>query len=152
VRFLPTSFWVRLRALIFIFFSSAPSSPRPLKVLCFLPYLLSSAPSSPRPSKVVHFLSYLLLNAPSSPHLISFRVRFRALDHQSCRAWATSRRSSTLECVMGYIFGKYGETRNSLSLSGEKMVWESPPSILVTRNPNWSQRSGTGTGCVKGRY
>ena len=26
---------------------------------------------------------------------------------------------------------------------------ESPPSILVTRNPNWSQRSGTGTGCVK---
>jgi hypothetical protein len=51
--------------------------------VCFLPYLLSSAPSSPRPSKVVHFLSYLLLNAPSSPHLISFRVRFRALDHQS---------------------------------------------------------------------
>ena len=33
-----------------------------------------------------------------------------------------------------------------------KMVWESPPSILVTRNPNWSQRLGTGTGCVKGRY
>ncbi|KAL9344374.1 hypothetical protein Peur_062049 [Populus x canadensis] len=31
------------------------------------------------------------------------------------------------------------------------MVWESPPSILVTRNLNWSQRSGTGTGCVKGR-
>ncbi|KAL3596315.1 hypothetical protein D5086_007952 [Populus alba] len=31
------------------------------------------------------------------------------------------------------------------------MEWESPPSILVTRNPNWSQRSGTGTGCVKGR-
>jgi len=29
---------------------------------------------------------------------------------------------------------------------------ESPPSILVTRNPNWSQRSGTGTGCIKGRY
>jgi hypothetical protein len=33
-----------------------------------------------------------------------------------------------------------------------KVEWESPPSILVTRNPNWSQRSGTGTGCVKGRY
>ena len=31
-------------------------------------------------------------------------------------------------------------------------MWESPPSILVTRNPNWSQRLGTGTGCVKGRY
>jgi hypothetical protein len=47
------------------------------------------------------------------------------------------------------ISGKYGETRNSLSLSGEKMEWESPPSILVTRNPNWSQRSGTEIGCVK---
>jgi len=34
----------------------------------------------------------------------------------------------------------------------KKMEWESPPSILVTRNPNWSQRLGTGTGCVKGRY
>ena len=32
------------------------------------------------------------------------------------------------------------------------MEWESPPSILVTRNHNWSQRLGTGTGCVKGRY
>jgi hypothetical protein len=29
--------------------------------------------------------------------------------------------------------------------------WESSPSILVTRNHNWSQRSGTGTDCVKGR-
>ena len=48
--------------------------------------------------------------------------------------------------------GKYGETRNSLSLSSEKREWESPPSILVTRNPNWSQRSGTETGCVNGRY
>ena len=34
----------------------------------------------------------------------------------------------------------------------EKIEWESPPSILVTRNPNWSQRSGTETSCVKGRY
>ena len=48
--------------------------------------------------------------------------------------------------------GKYGETRNSCLLSVEKIEWESPPSILVTRNPNWSQRSGTETGCVKGRY
>jgi hypothetical protein len=39
-----------------------------------------------------------------------------------------------------------------LSFISEKMKWESPPSILVTRNPNWSQRSGTGIGCVKGRY
>ena len=31
----------------------------------------------------------------------------------------------------------------------EKIEWESPPCILVTKNPNWSQRSGTETGCVK---
>jgi hypothetical protein len=37
-------------------------------------------------------------------------------------------------------------------LSVEKIEWETPPSILVTRNPNWSQRSDTETGCVKGRY
>jgi hypothetical protein len=53
-------------------------------------------------------------------------------------------------CV--YLFGKYGKTRDSCLLSVEKMEWESPPSIMVTRNPNWSQRSGTETGCVKGRY
>ena len=29
---------------------------------------------------------------------------------------------------------------------------ESPPSILVTRNLTGLQRSGTKTGCVKGRY
>jgi hypothetical protein len=39
-----------------------------------------------------------------------------------------------------------------LSFISRKMEWESPPSILVTRNPYWSQRSGMGTGCVKGRY
>jgi hypothetical protein len=39
-----------------------------------------------------------------------------------------------------------------LSFISGKMEWESPPSVLVTRNPNWSQRSGTGTGCVKERY
>jgi hypothetical protein len=96
------------------FFSSAPSSPRPSKVVHFLSYLhssapssprlisirarlwalvlspferafepsscfFSSAPSSPRPSKVVHFLSYLHSSAPSSPRLISIRARLRAL-------------------------------------------------------------------------
>jgi hypothetical protein len=45
-------------------------------------HFFSSAPSSPRPLKVVHFLSYLHLSAPSSPHLISFRVCLRALNHQ----------------------------------------------------------------------
>jgi hypothetical protein len=44
-------------------------------------HFFSSAPSSPRPSKVMRFLPYLLLSAPSSPHLISFRVRLRVLDH-----------------------------------------------------------------------
>jgi hypothetical protein len=39
-----------------------------------------------------------------------------------------------------------------LSFISGKIEWKSPPSILVTRNPNWSQRSGTGTGCVKERY
>ena len=39
----------------------------------------SSAPSSPRPSKVVHFLSYLHSSAPSSPRLIYIRARLRAL-------------------------------------------------------------------------
>jgi len=90
----PTSFQVRIRALTSFLFEYA-FEPLTIKGSAFpiLPplecvfepslYFFSSAPSSPRPSKVVHFLSYLLLNAPSSPHLISFRVRFRALDHQS---------------------------------------------------------------------
>jgi hypothetical protein len=34
----------------------------------------------------------------------------------------------------------------------EKEEWESPPSILVARNPNWSQRSGTRTNYIKRRY
>ena len=47
---------------------------------------------------------------------------------------------------------KICEDKEFLSFISGKMEWESPPSILVIRNPNWSQRSGTGTGCVKGRY
>jgi hypothetical protein len=39
-----------------------------------------------------------------------------------------------------------------LSFISEKIEWLSLPSILVTRNPNQSQRSGTGTGCVKKMY
>jgi hypothetical protein len=54
----------------------------------------------------------------------------------------------TLMCVSG----AYGETRNSCLLLVEKNGMESPPGIMVTRNPNWSKRSGTETGCVKGRY
>ena len=39
-----------------------------------------------------------------------------------------------------------------LSFIRGKQKWESSPSILVTRNPNWSHKSGTGIGCVKKRY
>jgi hypothetical protein len=47
---------------------------------------------------------------------------------------------------------KCEEKKEFLSLISEKFKWELSPSILVTRNPNWSQRSGTETGCVNGRY
>jgi len=50
-----------------------------------------------------------------------------------------------------YIMWKMCGDKEFLSFISGKMEWESPPSILVTGNPNWSQRSGTGTGCVKGR-
>jgi hypothetical protein len=39
-----------------------------------------------------------------------------------------------------------------LSFISGKMKWESPHGILITKNPNWSQRWGTETGCVNGRY
>ena len=39
-----------------------------------------------------------------------------------------------------------------VSYQWKKIEWESPPSIMVTRNPNCSQRSDTETGCAKGRY
>ena len=52
-----------------------------------------------------------------------------------------------------YLFlAKCVERQGILVSTSENMDWESPPSILVTRNPNWSQRWGTETGCVKGRY
>ena len=47
---------------------------------------------------------------------------------------------------------KNRKDKEFLSFISVKRKWKSPPNILVTRNPNWSQRSGTGTGCVKGRY
>jgi len=65
----------------------------PLFKCAFEPSLhsFSSTSSSSRPSKVVHFLSYLLLSALSSPHLIPFRARLRALDHQRwCISYPTS--------------------------------------------------------------
>ena len=70
----------------------------------------------------------------------------------ACRTCAASRRSSTLthSCVCG--IQKIQGDKEFLSFISGKMEWESPPCILVTRNPNWSQRSGTETSCVKGRY
>jgi len=59
--------------------------------------------------------------------------------------------NSPPSCIM-YLSSKYGEYNEFLSLISEKIEWESPPSILITKNPNWSQRLGTGTGCVKEMY
>jgi len=56
-----------------------------------------------------------------------------------------------LGSVYGIYLANVGRQEN-IVFCWKKMEWESPPSILVTRNPNWSQRLGTGTGCVKGRY
>ena len=70
-----------------------------------------------------------------------------------CRTCAAARWSSTLKGkIRIFIPGKCVERQGILVSTSENMDWESPPSILVTRNPNWSQRWGTETGCVKGRY
>jgi len=44
-----------------------------------------------------------------------------------------------------------GKDKEFLFFISGKREWELSPSILITRNPNWSQRSGIGTGCVKRR-
>jgi hypothetical protein len=62
------------------------------------------------------------------------------------------RRGENIHSHIWYLMWQMWEDKEFLSFISEKMEWESPPSILVTRNPNWSHRSGTGTGCVKGRY
>jgi hypothetical protein len=62
-------------------------------------------------------------------------------------------KTSTLKiCLILYLSGKIWGGKEFLSFISGKIEWESSSSILVTRNPNWSQSSGTGTGCVKGRY
>jgi hypothetical protein len=58
---------------------------------------------------------------------------------------------STLIYIIFYLFGKYREIKNSCLLLVKKKI-ESPPDILVTRNPNWSQRLGTGTDYIIKRY
>jgi len=59
-------------------------------------------------------------------------------------------RPPSLNCV--WYLENTGRQGILCLLAVEKIEWESPPSIMVTRNPNWSQRSGTETGCAKGRY
>ena len=53
---------------------------------------------------------------------------------------------------MEYLFLANKERQGILVSTSENIDWESPPSILVTRNPNWSQKWGTETGCVKEMY
>jgi len=78
------------------------------------------------------------------------KVTFSLKGYGKCRMCAASQRLSTLK--YGYISGKCGKPRNFCLLSMEKMKCELLLNILVTRNPNWSQRSGTEIGSVKGRY
>jgi len=59
--------------------------------------------------------------------------------------------AKTFTLLMYLMWLMWGDKKLFPFISG-KIEWESPPSILVTRNPNWSQRSGTGIGCVKEMY
>ena len=62
------------------------------------------------------------------------------------------RRGEKTSTLKIYLMWQMWGDKKFLSFISEKIEWESPPSILVIRNPNWSQRSGTGTGCVKEKY
>ena len=55
---------------------------------------------------------------------------------------------------MVYIFIYVANTRDKKIQSFIGRQWNGSRHLVfwVTRNPNWSQRLGTGTGCVKGRY
>ena len=73
------------------------------------------------------------------------------------RSWVShvcgvAAKTSTLKFYLMWQIWKIWGDKEFLSFISGKMEWESPPSVLVTRNPNWSQRSDTGTGCVKRRY
>ena len=58
-------------------------------------------------------------------------------------------KTSTLKFYL--MWQMWGDKEFLFFING-KIEWESPPSILVIRNRNWSQKSGTATGCVKERY
>jgi hypothetical protein len=57
--------------------------------------------------------------------------------YKYCRMCVASRWSSTLLGVCVSIWQIWRD-KEFLSLISGKIEWESPPSILVTRNPNWS--------------
>jgi hypothetical protein len=59
---------------------------------------------------------------------------------------------STTQGKMYWSIWKMWRDNEFLSLISKKFEWGSSPSILITRNPNWSQRSGTETGCIKESY
>jgi hypothetical protein len=62
------------------------------------------------------------------------------------------RRGENVHSQIMYLIQQMWGDKDFLSFISGKIEWESPPSILVTRNPNWSQRSDMGTSCVKGMY
>jgi hypothetical protein len=98
------------------------------------------------------FIWFINIFATHSMWVPSTCVDIKAYHHNKCRTCAASRRSSsTLNCVCVYL-ENMGRQGILVFISVKKIEWESPPSILVTRNPNWSQRLGMETGCVKGRY
>ena len=51
-----------------------------------------------------------------------------------------------------YLMWQMWRDKKFLSFISIKMEQKSPPNILVTRNPNWSQKSGMETSCLKDRY
>jgi hypothetical protein len=60
--------------------------------------------------------------------------------HTKYRTCTTSRRASTPQGKMENVYRQIWRDKEFLSLISGKFEWESPPSILVTRNPNWSHR------------
>jgi hypothetical protein len=58
-------------------------------------------------------------------------------DDDVCCTCATSRRNRSLS-VYVYLSGKYGVNKEISSFISRKKKRDSPPIILVTKNPNWS--------------
>jgi hypothetical protein len=74
------------------------------------------------------------------------------MDMPICLVARLRRRGVNIHSQIMYLIRQMWGDKEFLSFISGKMEWELPPSILVTRNPNWSRRSSTGTSCVKKRY